>query len=98
MADKAITVIAKIVAKEDKMEEVQTELQALIEPTRKEEGCLDYILHRHTENPAIFLFYENWASKQDLENHLQKPHLQAFAAKADTLLAEPLDVQIFQKI
>ncbi|MDX9755668.1 MAG: putative quinol monooxygenase, partial [bacterium] len=75
---------------------VKQEALALIPTTRAEEGCIDYVLHQHTENSALFCFYENWRSKTDLDAHLQKPHLQAFAQKAPDLLAEPLDVQILK--
>jgi quinol monooxygenase YgiN len=98
MSEQAITVIAKIVAKPDQIDTVKHELQSLIEPTRAEAGCIDYILHQHTENPAVFVFYENWTRQQALDEHLQKPHLTAFAAKAEALLAEPLDIQILTKV
>ena len=75
-----------------------TELLALVEPTRSENGCLNYDLHQDTEDSSLFMFYENWTSKQDLDKHLQSPHLQALRAKAEGLFAEPINVTLWQMI
>src|SRR6266436_2182767 len=37
---------------------LEAELRALIGPTRKEEGCLRYDLHRSIEGPGAFLLHE----------------------------------------
>src|SRR6266436_4987303 len=37
---------------------LEAELRALIGPTRKEEGCLRYDLHRSVEGPGAFLLHE----------------------------------------
>jgi len=50
-------------------------LLLLVGPTRQEAGCIDYHLHRSNEDPRRFMFYENWHSKKDLDDHLAKPHL-----------------------
>jgi len=62
-----VTIIAKIKAKPGKQEQLKNELLALIEPTRSEEGCINYNLHQDSDNDAVFMFYENWASKQALD-------------------------------
>lgn len=55
-----LTIVAKIEAKPGSEDLVYQELQNLIAPTQVEDGCLNYDLHRSIENPALFLFYENW--------------------------------------
>lgn len=92
MAAKFLTVVARIRAKPGLEARVQEELLALVAPTRAESGCLNYDLHRSQEEPGLFLFYENWRSPQDLEAHLQTPHLQKFLAQVDALLAEPVEI------
>lgn len=57
-----LTIVANIFAKQDSIELVKSELMKLIDTTRAEEGCIDYDLHQNNENPAHFLFYENWQS------------------------------------
>lgn len=73
-----ITVVARIQAKEDKIEFVKAELLKLIEPTKKDEGFIQYDLHQDNDNPAVFVFYENWISEELLEKHLATKHLGAY--------------------
>ena len=73
-----ITVVARIEAEEDKVEFVKSELLKLIEPTKQDEGFIQYDLHQDNENPAVFIFYENWASEKLLEKHLGTEHLGAY--------------------
>lgn len=69
-----LTVIAKIKSEQDKVDEVLTNLLTLVEPTRNEKGCIDYILYQDNEDPSIFIFYENWESKEDLDAHMVSDH------------------------
>jgi len=87
-----LTVVAEMLAKPGKEEELRRQLLALMEPTRKEEGCVQYDLHVDTGAPGRFLFYENWTSRERLERHLASPHLAAFRAVAGDLLAEPMRI------
>lgn len=97
MADEEITVLAKLKAKEAMEEEVKEQCMLLIEPTRHEAGCISYDFHQDTEDKCSFMFYENWTSKQALDEHIQKPHIQQFMAKAEELLAEPVNITIWKK-
>jgi quinol monooxygenase YgiN len=98
MANKSVTVIARVRANEGKEEMVRRELTALIAPTRSEPGCVMYSLHRGTDNKALFMVYEGWSSKHDLDDHLKKPYLKAFLKKADELLAEPVEITLWEQI
>jgi quinol monooxygenase YgiN len=66
---------------------LQAELSALIRPTRKEEGCILYDLHRSMDIPGDFLFYEIWASRDAHAEHKRTPHFLRWNARKDTLLA-----------
>jgi quinol monooxygenase YgiN len=98
MNTKSLTVVASMKAKSGQEAILKQELLALIPTTRKEPGCLNYDLHQAVDNPAGFLFHENWTSKQHLDDHLARPHLQAFLAKAGDLLAEPPQISLWEKI
>lgn len=73
-----LTIIANVKVKADKVDFVKAELEKLIEPTRAEEGCLQYDLHQDNENPAHFLFFENWSSRELWQDHMNNTHLAAF--------------------
>ena len=81
-----LTVIAYMKAAPGKEDELRSELTALVEPTTKEEGYVNYDLHESIEEPGRFFFYENWTSEEALDAHLSNTHLQAFVEKMDDLL------------
>lgn len=95
---KTLTVIAVLKAKPGMETALRQQLLALIPTTRQEPGCINYDLHQATDQPGHFLFHENWTSKQHLDDHLARPHLQAFLAKVPELLAEPPQITLWEKI
>jgi quinol monooxygenase YgiN len=86
-------VFARIKAKKDKIEEVGAGLRALVGPTRKEAGCIQYDLHQSSDDPSLFYFYEKWKDDQALAAHLQSAHIQAMARETSSFLAEPPEIQ-----
>lgn len=93
-----LTVAAEMLAKPGREEELRTRLLALIEPTRSEEGCIQYDLHQSTEEPGRFFFYEIWESRGHLEAHLKSAHLTSFQQDAEELLAEPPRIAMYARI
>ncbi len=84
----ALTVVARVVAKQGCAESLKGELLKLIAPTRKENGCLEYTLHQDNDDPAVFMFYETWESQACLEAHMQTEHFRSYVAAVDAVLAE----------
>jgi len=98
MADKKVTVVARIKAKKGMDESVKQELMALVAPTRSEKGCINYDLHRSINDRSVFMVYENWVSKEDLDKHLAMSYMRAFMEKAGKLLAEPAEIALWERI
>jgi quinol monooxygenase YgiN len=78
-----ITVIARVEANKDDLDLVKAEAIKLVEPTRHEDGCIEYSLQQDNENPAILIFVERWQSKQHLHTHLESVHLKNFVKAID---------------
>ena len=78
-----LTIIANIYAKPDNIKRVKSELEKLVPITRNEEGCIQYDLHQNNENPAHFLFFENWSSRERWRNHMNAPHLADYMQASD---------------
>ncbi|MBT8076043.1 MAG: antibiotic biosynthesis monooxygenase [Gammaproteobacteria bacterium] len=83
-----LTIVANIKAKADQIDLVKTELEKLIDVTRAEKGCINYNLHRDNENPAHFMFYENWKSRELWQAHMCNQHLQDYLAATDGAVEE----------
>ena len=66
---------------------LEAELRALIGPTRKEEGCLRYDLHRSLEGPGGYLLHEIWETREHHTAHTKTDHFLRWNARKDALLA-----------
>lgn len=75
-----LIVVAKVVAMKDSVEKVKSELLKLVEPTRKENGCIEYNLHQDNEDPAVFIFYETWENLACLEKHMGTDHFRNYVS------------------
>lgn len=95
---KTLTVLAIFQAKPGKEAELRTALIGLIGPTRKENGCINYDLHISLEDPAKFMFHENWTSKSALDAHLQTPHIKALLPRVDELCVAFPQITTWEKI
>jgi quinol monooxygenase YgiN len=93
-----LTVVAIAQAKPGKEKDLEAALLELVPHTRQEAACINYDLHRHLDNPGKFVFYENWVNKAALEQHLTTPHITDFLTKAGDLLAEPLQVELYEMV
>jgi quinol monooxygenase YgiN len=81
-----LTVVAEMKAQAGKEKDLREALLACIDPTRIEEGCVQYDLHESTEIPGHFIFYENWTSREALDRHLATPHLERLKSLIPSLV------------
>ena len=83
----AVTLVVIVRAKEGQEPLLEAELRALVAPTRREEGCLQYDLHRSTELPGQFFLHEVWETREHHTAHTRTPHFLRWNARKDSLLA-----------
>jgi len=76
--NKQLPLIVKFEVKQDKLEFVKSELIRILEPTRKEKGCILYELHQDLDNPNILIFYEIWENEKSWKAHDVKKHIVDF--------------------
>ena len=96
--EQKITFVAKIKSKPGKEAQVKSELLKLIQPTRAEAGCLSYDMHELLAEPGLFLFYENWKTKKDIDAHFKTPHVLSVLANVSDLLALPPELTSWKLI
>jgi quinol monooxygenase YgiN len=83
----AVTLVVILRAKPGQELLLEAEVRALIPPTRREEGCITYDLHRAIEPPDGFLLHEVWATRDHHRSHLKTAHFLRWDARKDALLA-----------
>jgi quinol monooxygenase YgiN len=74
-------IVVALRAKRGKEDDLRRDLIAVVQPSRKEEGNLDYDLFVDQSDPRRFVFVEHWASREARDkHHNQGPHIQHFQA------------------
>lgn len=83
----AVTLIVLLRAREGQETILEAELRGMVGPTRKEEGCLRYDLHRSVDTPGALLLHEVWETRAAHTEHTHSPHFLRWNARKDALLA-----------
>lgn len=95
MPASSLRVVARFKARSEKVGEVRELLRSLVEPTRKEFGCVTYELLQNREDPTDFTFVEEWESDEALESHATSDHLKAIGPKLQPVVADGPDVRTY---
>ena len=85
-------------ARPGKEDEGFAALQALVEPTHAEDGCVLYALHRGGDDPARLAFVERWTSREALSAHLASAHVQDVLTKAEELFGDSGDIVVYEAV
>jgi quinol monooxygenase YgiN len=93
----AVTLVVILRAKPGQETLLAAELRALVPPTRREDGCLIYDLHRTIEPPDAFLLHEVWSTREHHRLHTKTPHFLRWDARKDVLLASR-EVSFWQQL
>ena len=83
----AVTLTVILRAREGQETLLEAELRALAGPSRKEDGCLRYDLHRCVDTPSALLLHEVWASRDAHTEHTHTRHFLRWNARKDALIA-----------
>ncbi|CRY54217.1 antibiotic biosynthesis monooxygenase domain-containing protein [Yersinia intermedia] len=73
-----VRVIASLVAKPEFVNEVKEAVLQVIEPSREEQGNLQYDLHAESGQNGSFVFFERWESDAALDKHNKTQHFGDF--------------------
>jgi quinol monooxygenase YgiN len=95
-ADSMITIIAKSVLKDGKVEDFKAITRELIEESRKEDGCLSYNLYQDVKNHKILTFIEEWENLEAIERHNASAHFTRIVPQLSELREGPSEVNLYQ--
>lgn len=90
--------IAVLKARKGQEQALKEGLLALVEPTRAEPGNLDYVLFELRDERGTFYMREAFENQAALDAHFAMPYFQLFAATADDLLEEPLQLIFLEQV
>jgi quinol monooxygenase YgiN len=86
MPENSLRIIARVNARADKVDELRSLLIGLVEPTRKEKGCISYELLQNQSDPTDFTFLEEWESQAALDGHSSSEHMKHLRTKLRALI------------
>ncbi|MEG1635002.1 MAG: putative quinol monooxygenase, partial [Rikenellaceae bacterium] len=92
-----LTLVARFKSIEGKAAQLQKELEALISPTRAEDGCVSYHLYRDRDDHNGFIFHEIWQSESIWLKHMQSAHLKSALANIAPILSEEPKIGKFER-
>ena len=87
-----LKVIAKVVAKPEKVKETEILMKSLVPITQIEEGCISYEVFKEIDRSYTYFFLETWENKEALDQHLSNDHMTHFLKAGEELFSEPLEV------
>ncbi len=90
-----IITIATLISKPEKQEDLASMLAQLAAASRNDPGCISYSFHVDIEDPTTFRSIEMWESEDQMNAHMQTPHIGAAIAAAPDLLATELQIDSY---
>lgn len=99
MAERTIHAMSRIVARDDKIEEMRAIFQDAAERTIAEPGCLRLDFFQNLENRAEFVFYAEFKDAKSAEEHDKSDwHMELATKKLPSLVASPPVRSICRKL
>ncbi|WP_103102904.1 putative quinol monooxygenase [Pseudomonas sp. LFM046] len=77
----------------EKADEFEALFRAYVEPSRAEEGCIEYHMLRDAQDPTLFIFYEVWQSRAHLDVHSALPHMRRFHENRMAFLRRDFEIR-----
>jgi quinol monooxygenase YgiN len=99
--------MALVHVKAGKEDKALKEMRKLVPLTREEPGCINYDMHVSVgttpetymkENPRLYMFYENWRSREDWDLHMQMPYLQRWMNEIAPKVTESITLTIWEML
>lgn len=92
--------VATFTAKSGKADALRKALFDLLEPTRREDGCLSYTLNENLNNPNVFTMIERFKNKMSFESHCNEPYLLHFKENmlGELVESSSISVELYKEI
>ena len=69
-----VRIVASNYIKSEHINSVEPLFREILTATQKEKGCIEYRLFVKKDEPGLYVFIEEWESREDLGNHMASEH------------------------
>jgi len=91
-----ISIVAKFIINEGKEKNFLALTEGLVEASRAEEGCIEYILYKDTKEPRTFCMIEKWENQEAIDIHNSTAHFTSAIPKIVELAQ--IDIDIYEPV
>ncbi len=91
-----VVLTATVVVQEGQLEAALNACRTVRGPSQQEAGCLRYDFYQLADDSQTILFYEEWTSRESLDEHFQEPHFLTFASLGPSLFTKPAEIRIYE--
>src|SRR5213083_3565379 len=98
MSNETLVLIARLQVKIDQVERAKSAALAIVEPSRKEAGNINYDIHQSIEDETLFFWHETWVNKAAIDEHFATPFFQEFFGIVQEIAAEPPQIYLTRMI
>ena len=85
-------------AREGEEGAVAAALRDLLEPTRREPGCLAIHAYQALADRRLFYLHVRWVDQAAVDRHAGSPHTLRFVERVHLLIDHPLDVAVTEPL
>jgi len=93
-----LILVVRVTIKAGHEDNVLEPFHKLQEETRREPGCIEYIVQRSRENSRRYLIYERYKDQAALDTHRATPHFKQYATNGFFPFVEERQAELFDPI
>ena len=93
-----ICLAVRLLAKAGMEKKVAEAFRPLIEQSRREPGCLMYVVHQRKDEPRRFLVYEQYKDEAALEAHRESGHFRKYATNGVYPMIDERDAGLYHPL
>jgi quinol monooxygenase YgiN len=93
-----VHVIARVRAREGKVDALKTALASLVSASRRELHCYQYDLLQSATDPREFCFVERWENEPSLDQHAASEHVKRAGEQMAELVEAAPDIQRYRLV
>lgn len=93
-----VTALYVVRIKPDKVEAAIAEVMRMLPVARSQPANINLDLHQDPADPTRLMFYENWASEEELGRWVATPEMKAYFARLSPMFAGEPDITRWRMI
>lgn len=93
-----LVIFVRFHAKPGNQSSVERALLDVLEPSRREAGCVSIHAHRSIRDPQLFYLHSMWNDEAAFEIHARLPHTVRFIEAVEPLIDHALEVARTERI